>query len=114
MNKNNLLTNRKYLIDQGSPEHKYINWYSALHFLENYKSVIKTEWTNTSSSAGDWDGYLVQHIGNCNFLIAIFQENNYPRFGYTLYTGDLLASWKGEFKDDDAFSIYLEYMEYGY
>lgn len=114
MNKNNLLTNRKYLIDQGSPEHKYINWYSALHFLENYKSVIKTEWTNTCSSAGDWDGYLVQHIGNCNFLIAIFQENNYPRFGYTLYTGDLLASWKGEFKDDDAFSIYLEYMEYGY
>ena len=113
MNKNNLLTSRKYVVDEKNSLDKRITWYSALHLLKNYKSVVSAEWTNTSSSAGDWDGYLVQHIGNHNFLIPIFQENNYPRFGYTLYTGDLIASWKGEYKQDDALNIYLECMEYG-
>jgi hypothetical protein len=109
MNKNNLLTNRKYLIDQD----RRVTWYSALYFLENYKSVACAEWTNTMSSAGDWDGYIVQHIGNYNFLIPIFQENNYPRLGFTLYTGDLIASWKGEYNSKEALNIYCECMEYG-
>jgi len=111
MNKNNLLTNREYLIDRDSPEYRYVNWYSALHFLENYKSVVCAEWTNTCSSAGDWDGYLVQHIGNHNFLIPISQTNNYPRLGYTLYTGDLIASWKGEYNSEDALTIFCDCME---
>lgn len=110
---NNLLTERTYLIDRDLPQYKYVTWYSALHKLENYKSVVECDWTNTCSSAGDWEGYLVQRINGINYMIPISQENNYPGIGYTLYTGKLLASWPGEFKPEDALNIYSELYERG-
>lgn len=103
---NNLLVNREYLIDRDNPDQRYVNWYSALRYLENYKSVVDTEWTNMCSSAGDWEGYVVQRINGRNYLIPISQDNNYPRAGFTLYTGGLLASWEGEYKRADALEIF--------
>ena len=108
---NNLLTEHEYLIDRDNPDERYVTWYSALHKLESFKSVVDADWTNTCSSAGDWDGYVVQRINGRNYLIPISQENNYPCPGYTLYTGRLLASWIGEYNKDDAINILSDCME---
>jgi hypothetical protein len=106
-----LLEDKTYLIDRDDPDQRFVNWYSALRYLKNFKSVVYAEWTNMCSSAGDWEGFIVQHIGNTNYLIPISQENNYPRIGYTLYTGKVVESWSGEFDQYYAESIFAEYYE---
>lgn len=70
-----------------------VNWYSSLRKLESYKSVIRVEFINTSSSAGDWDGYFLQRLNSRIYLIPFSQENNWPHYGFTLYTGRVIASW---------------------
>ena len=75
-----LLTYRNYNV----PEN---NWYAPQKFLKSFPSVVEAEYINTTSSAGDWDGYLIQKIGNRYHVIFFFQENNYPGGGFTLTTG---------------------------
>lgn len=65
------------------------NWYAPLsEFWEKYKSIYAAKHMDTSSSAGDWSGYIVQRIGNKAYAIAFSQENNYPGDGFTFYTMD--------------------------
>ena len=93
---NNILTNREYNINQGR-----VNWYSPSEFIRDFQSVVKVELFDTMSSAGDWSGYFIQKIKDNSYLIPFSQENNYPRYGYTLYTGNVILSWKGEISQDD-------------
>ena len=72
MNKNQLLVDKEYNLNQGS-----VNWYSSLEKLREYKSVERADFYETMSSAGDWSGYIVQKIGNTRYLILFSQENNY-------------------------------------
>lgn len=76
---NNLLLDRKFQIDG--------HWYEPLHYLQSYQSVVKSEYWETVSSAGDWSGYIIQKIGNVYYLIVFSQENNgFYKRGFTLYT----------------------------
>lgn len=77
---NNLLLDRKMNIDG--------NWYAPIEFIEtSYKSIVMAEYYNMSSSAGDWDGYFIQKIGDNYYLILFSQENNgINTNGFTLYT----------------------------
>jgi len=77
----NLLTNKELKVKD--------NWYGAEKLLKGYKSVVKVELTNTSSSAGDWDGYFIQKLNNRFYFIPFSQENNFPKMGFTLYTATL-------------------------
>jgi hypothetical protein len=98
---NNLLVNRQYNV--------LGNWYAPQHFLdENFKSVVKSDYWHDSSSSGDWDGYFVQKIGNISYLIRFSQENNYPRWGFTLYTGNVLAFVKGDMTDEFIYALLEE------
>ena len=97
---NNILTERKYNIDG--------NWYESQHFLENFSSVIRTELYNTCSSAGNWDGFFIQKIGKRFYMIGFNQENNYPFGGYTLHTGNLIASFKSMLEEEELYKIYDE------
>ena len=75
-----ILTNREYQVNG--------TWYAPQKKLESFKSVVKVELTDTTSSAGDWDGYFVQKVGRKWYLIFFTQENNYPNEGFTLRTND--------------------------
>lgn len=67
--------------------HNY--WFGGLKLLKkDYKSIVKADFNNTTSSAGDWTGYILQKIGNTYYCIPVFQENQYPREGYKTYTGN--------------------------
>lgn len=74
-----LLLNRKIYV-KGT-------WYATQKYLqENYTSVKKVEFTNTTSSAGDWSGYFVQKVGLYYYLIPFCQVNE--GYGFTVYTDE--------------------------
>jgi hypothetical protein len=64
----------------------------------------------TTSSAGDWSGYIVQKINGTFYLIPFWQENRaWNGGGYTFGTGRALASWKGEnISRDEIYEILAE------
>jgi hypothetical protein len=89
------------------------SWYAPADHLKSFSSVKHTSLWNTSSSAGDWDGYFIQSLNNTNYLISFSQENNYPRGGgFTLYTGEVLASWKGKLTEtkEQIQEIYMQWL----
>ena len=62
------------------------NWYGCRDIFDKFKSIVECELTITSSSAGDWEGYITQKIGKRSYVIPFSQENNYPRRGFTIRT----------------------------
>ena len=76
-----LLTNIEFHTDTN-------NWFAPTKELkEKYPSVIGTELMDTTSSAGDWDGFLIQKTGKNSYkAIGFSQENCYPDAGFTLRT----------------------------
>lgn len=106
MNEKQLLINRKFNLNEGR-----VNWFSALHKLREYPSVQIVDFYDTTSSAGDWGGYIVQKIKKTSYLILFSQENNYPSYGYTIYTDDhISASWNFDATKDDAESILADIL----
>ena len=106
---NNILINRKYNINQGK-----VGWYSPRDFINDFASVQKVDFWDTMSSAGDWGGYFIQKIKNTSYLIPFSQLNNYPKNGYTLFTGEIIASWQGEIIPDDIDNMVQYFYEFGY
>lgn len=93
------------------------NWYAAIkEFKNRYPSVVRHEFMNTTSSAGDWDGFLIQRTGSRSAVaIPFWQENNYPNSGFTLRTGT--AFMKGRMSNDFvecAAEDYAERVNRGY
>ena len=78
-----LLTGKTYIT-------KTNNWYApTCEFHEKYPSIEQMVFTDQSSSAGDWCGFLIQRTGkNIAHCIAFEQVNNYPHDGFTLYTAE--------------------------
>ncbi len=75
------LTNKTYVT-------KTNNWYAPLcEYWEKHKSIIHAEYLDTTSSAGDWNGFILQKIGkNTVVAIGFSQYNNYPHDGFMLGT----------------------------
>jgi hypothetical protein len=102
---NNILTNRQYKIDG--------NWYAPRDYLQSYKSVIKVELYNTMSSSGTWDGFFIQRIGKKLYMINFSQDNNFPRGGFTLYTGNKNELYEDELPDNDTlYQLYEDFYCY--
>lgn len=82
----NILTNRKlvaineYAPTRTSDVKQFLIW--------NYYSVINVEFFDTTSSAGDWGGLLVQEIGTKCYAIQFEMENRYPDDGFDIHTGN--------------------------
>lgn len=99
-----LLTNRSY--NTAEDDTLPLSWYSPKTLLRRFLSVKRLEYMNMCSSAGDWQGYIIQRLQGRYYLIPFWQENNYPRAGYTVSTGDVIASSKREFSREFAEEIW--------
>lgn len=86
-----LLTNRAFIIGKKENNGYRVTWYSPICYLLRYKSVVACEWLDTTSSCGDWSGYIVQKIGKTYYAIPFYQENNYPHDSFTLTTSNEIA-----------------------
>lgn len=75
---NNLLTNRQYHVEG--------TWYAPQEFLQSFKSVARVEYTEQTSSAGDWTGYFLQKRLNTYHIILFWQTNSFPASGFDITT----------------------------
>jgi len=103
-----LLTNRVY----NSADYPDIkdNWYAIQEILEKYVSVKYTFLYDTCSSAGDWQGFFIQYLNKNYYLIQFNQENNYPRCGFTGFTGDIVCKSKSLIDPQIAYDIINNYI----
>ena len=66
-------------------------WYDPRRKLLEYKHIVKAEYMNTTSSAGDWSGLAVAEYKGKFYVIPFWQENRYPYVGYKLSTAKYIA-----------------------
>jgi hypothetical protein len=92
---NNLYLGIEKVFENGSQPFEMLNenggngWYAPSAYLKNQPGVVKCELLNTTSSAGDWDGYYAVESGEGIALIGFSQANRYPQGpGYVLYTDE--------------------------
>ena len=74
---------------------------------ERFSSVLMVEFMDTTSSAGDWSGVIVQKIGKTKCVAIIFSmENKYPRDGFNVYTDDVYYDLLPNYTLEDLQKIY--------
>lgn len=57
---------------------------------ERFSSVVAVKFMDTTSSAGDWSGVIVQKIGKEKYVgIIFYMENKYPLYGFNVNTDDV-------------------------
>lgn len=88
MKQGNKFTNKSFAV-QGT-------WYEPLNVMRNgYKSIVYGEYMDTTSSAGDWGGYIVQKLGESYYGIPFVQENLHHEIGFfSVTTMDVVAKAK--------------------
>lgn len=68
------------------------------------------------SSAGDWDGLLVQTLTfkgkTYNYIIPFWQTNNWPKDGYTYGTMDVFMRTEAEITEDLLHNVYQMFCEF--
>lgn len=74
---------------------------------ERFSSVLMVEFMDTTSSAGDWSGVIVQKIGKTKCVAIIFSmENKYPHDGFNVYTDDVYYDLLPNYTLEDLQKIY--------
>lgn len=88
-----ILTDRVWYVEAKNGERT--TWYTPLDFLRDFASVVHVEHYNTTSSAGDWDGILVQRLGkNKYYVIPFYQENKMGGFEVSTASNHFIFSFK--------------------
>lgn len=78
------------------------SWYAPREFFTRYKSVVGCVLTDTTSSAGDWSGYIAQKRSKRTYIIPFSQSNNYPYAGFTAFTSEIPAiSYVGDMSEKE-------------
>jgi hypothetical protein len=85
------------------------SWYAPQRYLQSFNSVIRADHIDTTSSAGDWVGYVAIKNGDNIALVSFEQHNNWPGDGFTLQIDNAPFAFVSEFSDiDDAVAEYCE------
>ena len=76
---------------------------------ERFSSVLAVEFMDTTSSAGDWSGIIVQKIGKEKCVAIIFSmENKYPHDGFNVYTDDVYYELPLKYTLEDLQKVYAD------
>lgn len=74
---------------------------------DRFSSVVAVEFMDTTSTAGDWSGIIVQKIGKTKCVAIIFSmENKYPYDGFNVNTDDVYYDLLHNYTLDDLQKIY--------
>ena len=74
---------------------------------ERFSSVLSVEFMDTTSSAGDWSGVIVQKISKEKCVAIIFSmENKYPLDGFNVYTDDAYYELPLKYTLEDLQKVY--------
>lgn len=92
-----ILTSRRWHVDG--------KWFAPREFLEeNFSSVVYCNYIDTSSSAGDWSGLILQRLGRKLYATIFSQENSYPGAGFDITTAEQSEVVIENFHDDVSYS----------
>jgi len=85
-------------------------WYTPKNWLQSCKDVIRADYIDTTSSAGDWCGYVAIKEDDEIALISFEQYNNWPSGnGFTLEIDNTVFAFVSDASDiDDAVRGYIE------
>ena len=76
---------------------------------ERFSSVVAVEFMDTTSSAGDWSGLIVQKIGKKKCVAIIFSmENKYPYDGFNVNTDDVYFELPLNYTLEDLNNLFAE------
>lgn len=99
-----LLINREYEVEG--------TWYAPLNHFRDMNSVVRCNHYETTSSAGDWSGYVLQKIGKFYYVILFWQENIAWTPYFRVHTDSKpFAKFGFEPKEDDIFEMISEWAE---
>lgn len=91
MKKSNILTEREFLVTSKDTDGARLTWFSHQNFLrKKFSSILRVELVDTTSSCGDWGGFILQRHGNTVMAINYCQTNT--RNGFVINTGKVFAS----------------------
>ena len=99
-----ILTNRCIVLNER------INTSDVLRIIkERFSSVLDIEYMDTTSTAGDWSGIIVQKIGKTKCVAIIFSiENIFWRDGFNVYTDDVYFDLPFNYTLDDLCELFEE------
>ena len=76
---------------------------------ERFSSVLAVEFMDTTNSAGDWSGIIVQKIGKKKCVAIIFSmENKYPYDGFNVNTDDVYFDLPLNYTLEDLNNLFAE------
>lgn len=108
--KTKFLANKSFEVD--GEEFGRLTWYTPLEYLKECDGVIDAEHDETSSSAGDWKGHIIQKYRGSYWLMFFSQENHVYSFGVNIVEAIKLSSKNDNSAKKEAMNI-IE-LEYSY
>ena len=88
-----------------------IGWYSPREYLRRLEGVVRADYIEMSSSAGDWSGWYAVRMDEGFVLVTFSQENRFPDCGYKLYTDSApFARVESENDIDEVVNEYISCM----
>lgn len=69
-----------------------LTWYTPLQFLEDLDGVVYAKHDETTSSAGDWSGHIIQKYRGSYWMMYFSQENHEYSFGVNIGDAIKLSS----------------------
>ena len=99
-----ILTNRCIVLNER------INTSDVLRIIkERFSSVLDIDYMDTTSTAGDWSGIIVQKIGKTKCVAIIFSiENVFFRDGFNVYTDDVYYDLPLNYTLEDLNNLFAE------
>ena len=87
-------------------------WFSQREYLRQLPGVVKADYLDTTSSAGNWNGWYAVETAGKFALIMFSQENRFPSdVGYTLHTDGSPFAFVESLDDDVLESVIAELYE---
>lgn len=84
----NFITNRQFVATNKSGRTTTTDVKNII--IAKFKSVVNVEYIETTSSAGDWSGVIVQQLRGKSYAVPFSIENRYPDDGFDVHTHDLV------------------------
>ena len=84
----NFITNRKFVAKNKAGRTTTTDVKNII--MTKFKSVVNVEYLDTTSSAGDWSGVIVQQLRGKCYGIPFSIENRYPNDGFDVHIHDIV------------------------
>jgi hypothetical protein len=84
------------------------NWYAPEKHFRSYKSVEKCDLFDTTSSAGDWSGYIIQRVSKSRIDLLLWTQENDGGGGFLVNTSLVCSFFNQLPTEEEIFEVFKE------